>query len=221
MRRIDKGKLYPGKWLSFLLAVVGQLGGFSALTDAVLSTMQRDGIRWSEVAHAEQGASSPYLAPFVPTPQEVVDRMLELAELRKGDVLYDLGSGDGRIVVSAAAKYGVKAIGFEIDPVLVKESREAIQRAGLDHLAEIREQDIRTVNLFPATVLTLYLYPAANLRLRSAILSQMKPGSRVVSHDFAMGDWKPERVERITDSMGLSRTIYRWRIAEPSSSPER
>jgi hypothetical protein len=221
MSRIDKGKLYLGKRLSFLLVVVGQLGGFSALTDSVLAPLQRDEIRWKEVAHAEQRESSPFLAPFVPTPQDVVDRMLELAELRKGDVLYDLGSGDGRIVVSAAVKYGVKAIGFEIDPVLVKESREAIRRAGLDHLAEIREQDIRTVDFSPATVLSLYLYPAANLRLRSAILSQMQPGSRVLSHDFAMGDWKPERVERITDSMGLSRTIYRWRIAEPSSSTER
>jgi hypothetical protein len=220
MSRINEKIVYRARLLGLLLAFVGQLGGLSTLCGLVLCA-QRAGIQCRDVAYAEQRESSPYLAPFVPTPQEVVDRMLELAELRKGDVLYDLGSGDGRIVLSAAARYGVKAVGFEIDPVLVMESREAIHRAGLDHLAEIREQDIRSVNFSPATVLTLYLYPAANLRLRSAILSQMKPGSRVISHDFAMGDWQPERVERITDSMGLSRTIYRWRIVEPSSSIER
>src|ERR687895_2148200 len=87
-----------------------------------------------------------YIAPFVPTPQEVVDRMLELAEVGQGDLLYDLGSGDGRIVITAARRYGVKAVGFEIDPALVKNSRDSIRDAGLEHLVEIREQDIRTVD---------------------------------------------------------------------------
>ena len=155
-----------------------------------------------------------YLAPYVPTPQEVVDRMLELAELRSGDFLYDLGSGDGRIVITAASKYGVKAVGFEINPALVKESRDNITAAGLDHLVEIREKDVRTVDFSPATVLTMYLYPGANLRLRGAIRRQLKPGSRVVSHNYGMGDWKPDRVEQLTDSTGLSRTIYLWRIAQ-------
>jgi SAM-dependent methyltransferase len=154
----------------------------------------------------------PYISPYVPTPQEVVDRMLELAEVRKGDVVYDLGSGDGRIVITAARKYGVKAVGFEIDPSLVKTSRAAIKAAGLEHLVEIREEDIRNVDLSPASVLTLYLYPSANLRLRSAIMRQLKPGSRVVSHQFAMGSWKPDRTDQMTDSTGLARTIYLWRI---------
>lgn len=138
--------------------------------------------------------------------------MLALAELRQGDLLYDLGSGDGRIVIAAANRYGIKAVGFEINPALVKESRDNIISAGLAHLAEIREEDIRTVDFSPATVLTLYLYPGANLRLRAAILRQLKPGSRVVSHNFGMGDWKPDRVEQVTDGTGLSRTIYLWRI---------
>ncbi|HEX2229591.1 MAG TPA: class I SAM-dependent methyltransferase [Candidatus Binatia bacterium] len=153
-----------------------------------------------------------YMAPFVPTPQDVVDRMLALAELRHGDLLYDLGSGDGRIVIAAANRYGIKAVGFEINPALVKESRANIVSAGLAHLAEIREEDIRTVDFSPATVLTMYLYPGANLRLRAAILRQLKPGSRVVSHNFGMGDWKPDRVEQVTDETGLSRAIYLWRI---------
>ena len=155
---------------------------------------------------------SPYIANYVPTPQEVVERMLELAEVRKEDLLYDLGSGDGRIVITAARRYGAKAVGFEIDRALVKNSRDRIREAGLEHLVEIREQDVRTVDLSPASVLTMYLSSAANLRLRSAITRQLKPGSRVVSHDFGMGNWKPDRIDQLTDSAGLSRTIYLWRI---------
>lgn len=161
----------------------------------------------------ERDRGSKYVAPFVPTPHEVVDRMLELAEVRKGDVLYDLGSGDGRIVITAARKYGVTAVGFEIDPVLVQESRQNIKEAGLESLAEIREQNLLTVDLSPASVVTMYLYPGANLRLRPLIRRQLKPGSRVVSHDFNMGNWQPDRVEHVKDSAGLLRTIYLWRIA--------
>jgi SAM-dependent methyltransferase len=211
------GKSYRRGALSLVVAVLGHLLGIYVLIVPGVLTLQRQDIDREHVAYAEQRDSSPYMAPFVPTPQEVVDRMLELAQIGRGDVLYDLGSGDGRIVVSAAARYGVRAVGFEIDPNLVKESREAIRAAGLGHLAEIHEQDIRTVDFSPASVVTMYLYPGANLRLRSAILRQLKPGSRVVSHDFGMGDWKPDRVERITDSMGLLRTIYLWRIREPST----
>jgi SAM-dependent methyltransferase len=163
----------------------------------------------------ERDRDSRYVAPFVPTPLEVVERMLELAEVRKGDILYDLGSGDGRIVITAARRYGVQAVGFEIDPNLVKESRDNIKADGLEHLAEIREQDIRSVDLSPASVVTLYLSPAANLQLRSAIMRQLKPGSRVVSHDFGMGNWKPDRVERVKDSAGLVRTLYFWRVGDP------
>ena len=170
------------------------------------------------VAYAEeQDRDSAYIAPFVPTPQEVVDRMLELARVGPGDLLYDLGSGDGRIVITAAKRYGARAVGFEIDPALVTDSERNIKEAGVEHLAEIREEDIRTVDLSPATVVTMYLYPGANLRLRAAIMRQLKPGSRVVSHDFSMGDWKPDRVEQMTDSGGLSRTIYLWRIGDRST----
>jgi SAM-dependent methyltransferase len=167
------------------------------------------------VAYAEeQDRDSTYIAPFVPTPQEVVDRMLELAQVSQGDLLYDLGSGDGRIVITAARRYGAQAVGFEIDPALVTDSKRNIKEAGVEALAEIRDQDVRTVDLTPASVVTMYLYPGANLRLRAAIMRQMKPGSRVVSHDFSMGDWKPDRVERMTDSAGFVRTIYLWRIGD-------
>ena len=146
------------------------------------------------------------IVPFVPSPQDVVDKMIELAGVKKGDTVYDLGSGDGRIVI-AAAKKGAKAVGFEIDPDLVKESRDNIRKAGVQELAEIRNQDILTVNLSPASVVTMYLLPDVNLKLKPNLLSQLKPGSRVVSHSFDMGDWKPDKTERVN-----GRTIYLWTI---------
>ena len=152
------------------------------------------------------------IVPYVPTPQEVVDRMLELAQVKKGDVVYDLGSGDGRIVVTAAKKYGVKAIGFEIDPQRIKESHENIKKAGVEHLVEIRQQDIRTVDLSPANVLTMYLLPEVNLMIRPNIWKQMKPGSRIVSHDFDMAEWKPLKTESIKDSSSWDHTLYLWQI---------
>lgn len=152
------------------------------------------------------------IVPYVPTPQEVVERMLELAQVKKGDVVYDLGSGDGRIVVTAAKKYGVKAIGFEIDPQRIKESHENIKKAGVEHLVEIRQQDIRTVDLSPANVLTMYLLPEVNLMIRPNIWKQMKPGSRIVSHDFDMADWKPLKTEYIKDGSSWDHTLYLWHI---------
>jgi SAM-dependent methyltransferase len=160
------------------------------------------------VARAQEGK----IVPYVPTPQEVVDRMLELAQVKKGDVVYDLGSGDGRIVVTAAKKYGVRAIGFEIDPERIKESTENIKKAGVGHLVEIRQQDIRTVDLSPASVLTMYLLPEVNLLIRPNISKQMKPGSRVVSHDFDMGDWKPLKQENMKDSSNWDHTLYLWHV---------
>ena len=158
-----------------------------------------------------QDLESKKIVPFVPTPQEVVDKMIELAGVKKGDVVYDLGSGDGRIVITAAKK-GARAVGFDVDGDLVKESRENIRKAGLEKLAEIKQQDILTVDLSPATVVTMYLLPDVNLKLKPNLLKQLKPGSRVVSHAFDMGDWKPDKTERVN-----GRTIYLWTI--PAKSP--
>jgi ribosomal protein L11 methylase PrmA len=138
--------------------------------------------------------------------------MLELAQVKKGDVVYDLGSGDGRIVVTAAKKFGVRAIGFEIDPQRIKESHENIKKAGVEKLVEIRQQDIRTVDLSGATVLTMYLLPEVNLMIRPNIWKQMKPGSRVVSHDFDMGDWKPLKTENFKDGSNWDHTLYLWHV---------
>lgn len=153
-----------------------------------------------------QDFDSKKIVPFVPSPQEVVEKMIDLGGVKKGDVVYDLGSGDGRIVI-AAAKKGARAVGFEIDGDLLKQSRENIRAAGVQDSAEIRQQDILTVDLSPASVVTMYLLPDVNMKLRPNLLSQLKPGSRVVSHSFDMGDWKPDKVERVD-----GRTIYLWII---------
>ena len=144
--------------------------------------------------------------PYVPSPQFVVDKMIDLAAVKPGDLVYDLGSGDGRIVITSAKK-GAKAVGFEIDGDLVGESRLNIKRAGVEALAEIRHQDILTVDLSAASVITLYLLPDVNLRLKPNLLTQLRPGSRVVSHSFDMGDWRPDRIERFE-----GRTLYLWTI---------
>jgi len=146
------------------------------------------------------------IVPYVPSPQFVVDKMIDLAGVKPGDLVYDLGSGDGRIVITAAKK-GAKAVGFEIDGDLVGESRANIKKAGVEALAEIRHQDILTVDFSEAAVVTMYLLPDVNLQLKPKLLSQLKPGSRIVSHSFDMGDWKPDKVERVE-----GRTIYLWTI---------
>jgi SAM-dependent methyltransferase len=129
---------------------------------------------------------------YVPTPQPIVDRMLQLAKIKKSDLVYDLGCGDGRIVVTAAKKYGVRAVGFDVDPVRVAEARENVRKNKLGHLVTIEQKDIFTLDLSPATVVTLYLLPELNVRLIPQ-LEQLKPGSRIVSHDFDMEGVTPQR----------------------------
>lgn len=159
--------------------------------------------------------SAKHVAPFDPTPREVVERMLELAGVKRDDVVYDLGSGDGRIVIAAAKKYGVKAVGFEIDPGLVKLSRENIRKEGLENLIEIRQEDFTQADLSAATVVTLYLSFDGNLRLIPLLQRQLKPGTRVVSYHFDMGDWQPKIVEAYRDSAGEVHTLYLWLISGP------
>jgi len=155
---------------------------------------------------------APNLGAFVPTPVEVVERMLALAEVGSEDVVYDLGSGDGRIVILAAQRYQARGVGVEIDPTLVWFSRRSAEREGVLHLVTFREQDALTVDVAPATVVTLYLTPKANLLLRPTLQRRLRPGARVVSHAHDMGDWPPDRVERVTSRRGEEHTLYLWRI---------
>lgn len=146
---------------------------------------------------------------YLATPPEVVDRMLEVADLKKGDVLYDLGCGDGRIVVAAAKRYGVKAVGFDVDPRRVKESRENAVKNGVADRVTIAQQDIFKTDLSGASVVTLYLLPNLNVRLMPR-LARLKPGSRIVSHSFVMKGARPSRVEKVRLAGGGVRTVYLW-----------
>jgi ubiquinone/menaquinone biosynthesis C-methylase UbiE len=150
---------------------------------------------------------------YVPTPQRAVDRMLELAKIEKGDLLYDLGCGDGRIVVTAAKRYGIKAVGFDIDPERIKESRENVRTNGVEHLVTIKQADIFTLDLSDANVVTLYLLPQLNVRLMPQ-LRQLKPGSRIVSHDFDMRGAEPNEIAKIMvtyeDGDTIEHAIYQW-----------
>jgi SAM-dependent methyltransferase len=165
------------------------------------------GHRTSTVAFAGPQES---LAPFVPTPQDVVDRMLALAEVTSKDTVYDLGCGDGRIVITAARKYGAHGMGFDIDPQRIKESTENARAAGVDNLVAFKQQDVMTVDVSPATVVTLYLLTASNLKLRPLLTKELKPGARIVSHMFSMGDWEPTKVDNFTNQEGFPRTLYLW-----------
>lgn len=147
--------------------------------------------------------------PYVPTPQPVVDRMLELAGVGGDDVVYDLGSGDGRIVITAAKKYGARGVGIEIDPERIKEARKNAEEAGVSDLVEFRRQDLFETDLSKASVVTLYLLPDVNIKLRPKLLEELEPGTPVVSHDFDMNEWEPEQ----TVEMGTD-VIYLWHIPE-------
>jgi SAM-dependent methyltransferase len=160
----------------------------------------------------QQAPATPSLAPYSATPQEVVDRMLQMAEVTKADVVYDLGSGDGRLVITAAKRYGARGVGVDIDPALIARSRANARSEGVENLVEFRQQDALTVDVSPASVVTLYLLSGANLKLRPTLQKQLKPGSRIVSHQFGMGDWVPTRTETITDQRGTSRLLYLWII---------
>lgn len=147
---------------------------------------------------------------YLPTPHDVVDRMLELAKVTKEDLIYDLGCGDGRIVVTAAKKYGCKAVGYDIDPKRVKESLENVKKSKVGELVRIEQKDIFKLDLSKATVVTLYLLPSLNIKLIPQ-LEKLKPGSRIVSHDFRMRGVRPEKTIRMTSKEDQSEhKIFLW-----------
>jgi SAM-dependent methyltransferase len=151
-------------------------------------------------------------APYHGTPPEVVERMLRLAEVRSGDVVYDLGCGDGRIVIAAVRHAGVRGVCVELDPARLRWAREAAEEAGVSSLIRFVQGDLFEVPIQDATVVTLYLMRPANLRLRPRLLRELRPGTRVVSSTFDMGNWEAERTEQVGTP---PKTIYRWTIPEP------
>lgn len=157
--------------------------------------------------------------PYVPTTQEAVQAMLKLAGVEKSDVVYDLGCGDGRIVIAAAKLYGARGVGIDIDPQRIREAKENTRKAGVENLVRFEQNDLFKADIHEATVVTLFLLPKINLRLRPKLRSDLRPGTRIVSNTFDMGDWKPEKQDSLdvnpsSGHYGLSRRFFLWIIPQ-------
>jgi SAM-dependent methyltransferase len=198
--RYSRLLVMPAGVLALLLAVI------SASAGAVGTAWQTGAAQASQ-----KRPDAPQLAPYVPTPQEVVDRMLKLAGVSKGDVVYDLGCGDGRIPITAAKRFGATGVGVDIDPQRIAEANANAKKEGVAGQVTFLLQDALTVDVSKATVVTLYLLSASNLKLRPILTKQLKPGARIVSHSFSMGDWKADSVDTFVDSAGNTRTLYLWK----------
>lgn len=194
--------------LAASMSVVSGITGCTQLTEISAQTPSAQ----TQVQPTQPGGTqAPLREPdvvYVPTSEETVEQMLALAKVTKNDVLYDLGSGDGRIPVTAAQKFGTRGVGIDINPERIREANANAQQAGVTDLVEFRNQDLFTSDFREATVVTLYLLPELNVKLRPELFRQLKPGTRIVSHDFDMGDWKPERVVQTSDGS----TVYLWTI---------
>jgi len=149
----------------------------------------------------------PLDVPYVPTNQETVEKMLELAGVKPGDVVYDLGCGDGRIVITAAKKYGATGVGVDLNPTRIKEAKANAEAAGVADKVQFVEGNLFDFDFSKANVVTLYLLPSVNLKLRPKLQKELKPGSRIVSHDFDMGDWEADKTVEVGND-----TIYLWNI---------
>ena len=174
----------------------------------------------SGCAHTEMAISTAPPPPrldviYVPTADEIVRAMLDTAQVGPGDVVYDLGCGDGRIVIAAAALYGARGVGVDLDPARIREAEEAAYRAGVSDRVKFVVQDLFATDVSEATVVALYLSSDINQRLKPRLLGELKPGSRVVSHQFDMGDWRPQRVVDVAVA-GAPHRVYLWRIADPA-----
>ena len=158
-------------------------------------------------------SSTQSLAPYIATPDDVVDRMLTLAQVTREDVVYDLGCGDGRIPIAAAKKYGARGVGLDLDPKLIALAQANARAAGVDTLVDFRVENVLTADVSPASVVTLYLLSSSNERLRPLLVRQLKPGARIVSHAFSMGrDWPADKVDQFVSARGDDVTLYLWKI---------
>ena len=162
-------------------------------------------------AHGREDAED--LAPFVPTPPEVVDKMLELAKAGKDSVIYDIGCGDGRIVVTAAKKYGSRGVGIDIDPVRIKESKANAKESGVEKLVKFREEDATKTDISPATIVTLYLLSESNELLRPKLERELKPGTLVVTHNYIVPGWEDKEIDSatLTDTEGKSHSVFLYK----------
>ena len=180
----------------------------AALLAAVLAIAVSAQIAPPAMTAGQPGES---LAPYVPTPYDVVNRMLELAEVTRDDVVYDLGCGDGRIVITAAERFGARGVGIDYDPERIAEANANAARRGVQDLVTFIQQDAMEADVSDATVVTLYLLSSSNRRLRPILTRQLRPGARIVSHAFRMGDWRPDETLEFEDERGTQRTLHLWR----------
>ncbi len=181
-----------------------------------LSTNVSNGVSQTGNTAATPANVAPKLeldVPYVPTHETVVDEMLKMAEVKGTDVLYDLGSGDGRIPITAAQRFGTRGVGIDLNPVRVKEANENAQKSNVTDKVRFIEGDLFEQDFSEATVVTLYLLPDVNLKLRPKIL-EMKPGTRIVSHNYDMGDWEPEKSKTVQTPNGETHYVYFWRVPE-------
>ncbi|QDE66906.1 MULTISPECIES: SAM-dependent methyltransferase [Myxococcus] len=189
------------------MMVLASMVGMAANAASVSTAQQTVTV---QVRGPSGGAIQAPDVPFVPTPEGAVDGMLALAGVKPGDTVYDLGSGDGRIVISAVQKHGAKhAVGVDINPERIAEANQNASQAGVKNKVEFRQGDLFDADISDASVVTLYLLPSVNERLKSKLLSELKPGTRIVSHSFDMGDWAPTKT---VQSEG--RTLYLWVVPE-------
>jgi ribosomal protein L11 methylase PrmA len=180
------------------------------MTTRILALMLVGLVASAPSALAQATQEAPNRRPdviFVPTPEEVVEAMLQVANVTKNDIVYDLGSGDGRIPVTAAKKYGARGVGIDIDPQRIKEANENVAKNNVGHLVRIMNADLFTTDISEATVVTLYLLPSLNVKLMPKLMKELRPGTRIVSHAFDMGDWKPEKELDVN-----GRKVYYWTI---------
>ncbi len=193
--------------MRFSHAAAASFAALGFLATGVTPVQAQDSSRAPiQVAQAAAPARTPDVI-FVPTPQAVVDEMLKVANVKKGDVLYDLGSGDGRIVITAAKRFGVRGIGIDIDPQRIAEANENARKEGVSHLVTFKQTDLFATDIREATVVTLYLLPRLNVKLRPKLFAELKNGTRIVSHAFDMAEWEPEKHLKVD-----GRDVYYWTI---------
>jgi SAM-dependent methyltransferase len=208
--RKTKVKLRVSSFIPLLVVITSVLAACSTSQSVATQVAPTPSVAPSPVASASPEASRPKLdVPYVPTPESVVAMMLDLAKVNKNDVVYDLGSGDGRIVITAAQKYGARGVGYDIDPERIKEANANARAAGVTERVRFIQGDLFQADLSEASVVTLYLLPEINLKLRPKLLKELKPGTRIVSHNYGLGDWDPIRTETIDTSTG-EHVVFYW-----------
>lgn len=202
----------PQRIVFVLLSTLLLIAWAGEATAQAPDTSVADSLARAVPSGASDADSTDKDAPYVPTTSAVVDTMLQVAGVSSDDVVYDLGSGDGRIPIAAAKKYGARGVGIEIDSALVAKARARARAAGVADKVRFRQGDLFNANLEDATVVTLYLWPEVNIRLRPKLLRELDPGDRIVSHDFRMGTWTPERAVYAGEGNTGPERVYLWTV---------